>query len=542
MKHRILVGLLALVVFTPFLGSVRLFDWDEVNFAECAREMIETGDYMHVRVDYEPFYEKPPLFIWAQVVSMKMFGINEFGARFPNAVIGAITLVIIFSIGQNRHNTRFGYLWALVYAGSLLPHFYFRSGIIDPMFNLFIFLGVISMMRSMRGNQIRNALVAGGWCAAAVMTKGPVGFGLVMLTTGVFWLTQIKSLSIPWRQVLVASGVTVVLSSLWFLIDYIQNGPTFVAENLAYQVRLLTSGEAGHEQPFWYHFVVVLIGCFPASFLMFGGVKASPDEADDQATLRKWMIILLCVVLFVFSVVKTKIIHYSSMTYLPLTFLATVYLDRWISRTASWSWINTATTTFFGVFWALAIGAVSWAFMDRDWLLSLPTFRDVFLRSAIMRDVAWTGLEPYVGVALILGVVAAWWYRRMDNRVASIGALFGSVIVFVSLVLPLIAPKIEPYTQGSALDFYEEHAGQDVYIKPLTMKSYAHLFYQKKPEHLSAQFNGYSKDEWEPHLMNDVLDKPAFFVSKVNDAGRWRDDDRLVELYEEGGFVFFRRK
>jgi 4-amino-4-deoxy-L-arabinose transferase-like glycosyltransferase len=59
---------------------------DEINFAESAREMIVTGDYSKVQINFNPFWEKPPLFIWMQVLSMKIFGINEFAARFPNAV------------------------------------------------------------------------------------------------------------------------------------------------------------------------------------------------------------------------------------------------------------------------------------------------------------------------------------------------------------------------------------------------------------------------------------------------------------------------
>ena len=49
------------ILFTHSLGKVHLFDWDEINFAESAREMIETGNYMQVQINYEPFWEKPPL-------------------------------------------------------------------------------------------------------------------------------------------------------------------------------------------------------------------------------------------------------------------------------------------------------------------------------------------------------------------------------------------------------------------------------------------------------------------------------------------------
>ena len=126
-------------MFIPFLGGVHLFDWDEINFAESAREMIATGDYLTVLFNFLPFHEKPPLFIWMQVLSMKLFGVNEFAARFPNAICGIVTLLVLFNIGRKLRNNLFGVLWVMAYAGSVLPFFYFKSGIIDPWFNLLSF-------------------------------------------------------------------------------------------------------------------------------------------------------------------------------------------------------------------------------------------------------------------------------------------------------------------------------------------------------------------------------------------------------------------
>ena len=100
MERRIpvLVALAAAVLFLHSLGRVHLFDWDEINFAESSREMIVSGDYTRVQINFEPFWEKPPLFFWLQVLSMKAFGINEYAARLPNAVCGILTLLSLFLI------------------------------------------------------------------------------------------------------------------------------------------------------------------------------------------------------------------------------------------------------------------------------------------------------------------------------------------------------------------------------------------------------------------------------------------------------------
>src|SRR5690554_1070527 len=113
--------LLGIVFFIPFLGNVNLFDWDEINFAESSREMLLTGDFFRVTINYEPFWEKPPLFFWLQSLSMHAFGVNAFAARLPNAVFGVGTLLMLYFMGRKHYNERFGLIWALLYFGSFLP-------------------------------------------------------------------------------------------------------------------------------------------------------------------------------------------------------------------------------------------------------------------------------------------------------------------------------------------------------------------------------------------------------------------------------------
>ncbi|HKR03595.1 MAG TPA: glycosyltransferase family 39 protein, partial [Bacteroidia bacterium] len=116
--YLLIIFVSAVFFFIPFLGKVHLFDWDEINFAESAREMIVTGNYSRVQINFQPFWEKPPLFFWLQAVSMHLFGINEFAARLPNAILGIISLVTFYFIGKKNKDEQFGLIWALSYLGS----------------------------------------------------------------------------------------------------------------------------------------------------------------------------------------------------------------------------------------------------------------------------------------------------------------------------------------------------------------------------------------------------------------------------------------
>ena len=100
--------MITVVLILPFLGAFHLFDWDEVNFAECAREMIQTGDYSQVMINFVPFWEKPPLFIWMQAISMKAFGISEFAARLPNVFAAFFTFLFLFKAGKELKNPKLG--------------------------------------------------------------------------------------------------------------------------------------------------------------------------------------------------------------------------------------------------------------------------------------------------------------------------------------------------------------------------------------------------------------------------------------------------
>ena len=197
----VLLGVLGCLFFMPGIGSVHLFDWDEANFAEASREMIESGNYSQVTIGYQPFYEKPPLYFWLQVLSMKVFGINEFAARFVNACCGVATLVAAYCIGARLYGSLFGLLWALAFFGSFLPHLFFKSGIIDPVFNLLIFLGLSTIAKALASgksaaagakprHRTRLAAVAGLFIGLAILAKGPVALLVAGLVMFVYWAMQ----------------------------------------------------------------------------------------------------------------------------------------------------------------------------------------------------------------------------------------------------------------------------------------------------------------------------------------------------------------
>ncbi len=545
-RYSLLFGLLGALFFIPFLGGVHLFDWDEVNFAECTREMVIMKDYLRVYINFEPFWEKPPFFFWMQAMAMHLFGVNEFSARLPDAVCGMITLVLLFNIGNRLYDQKFGIIWAGAYLGSVLPHLYFKSGIIDPYFNLFIFLGLylfilfywkkegftnILLTRS----QYFYLIAAGLMVGMGILTKGPVAYLIVCLTLFVYWVLQRFRLYVTIPQFLLFSLATSVVTLLWYGVVTAVYGPWFITEFTRYQYRLFSTPDAGHAGFPGYHFVVLLVGCFPASIFCLRGFFKTDQPFFYQRDFKVWMVILFWVVLILFTIVKSKIVHYSSMCYFPLTYLAalTVYqiLDK---RIAFRRWMKVGLIMIASLF---SLATIALPFLAQRIELLRPLFsKDPFAAANLDARVHWTGWEAFAGVFLFgITLLSIRWISRSKAELG-FQTLFGGTALFVMMTLIFFIARIELYSQGAAIRFYEKQQGKDVYVEPFDFRTYGHLFYTRKQPAQAL------REHSNEHLLTGEFDKDLYLVCKINDAAPLRANPAFKEIKEENGFVFFVKK
>ncbi len=538
-KIQLTIAAIAAVIFIPFLGGVHLFDWDEINFAEAAREMIVTGDYMTVKIDFLPFWEKPPVFIWMQVISMKIFGINEFAARFPNAICGIATLIVLFNIGRKLRDNRFGIIWVLAFAGSMLPFFYFKSGIIDPWFNLFIFLGTYHLMLYSfpeNNKKIRNIILSATFSGLAILTKGPVGFLLVAITAGIFLLTVRFKVRVKFSEVVAYIFVLAFVGGFWFIIQIINGNFDTVVEFIVYQIRLFQTKDAGHGGFFGYHFVVLLLGVFPTSVLALKSFRNEELQNPLYKLMKKWMVILFWVVLILFSIVKTKILHYSSLAYFPLTFLAANYVANALSKKQEWNKWQTVLTLSIAT--VLALPAIGLQFVEKfkNSIIAGNLIHDDFAIANLKASVNWSGFEFLPGVLFLFAIVFMFVFTKKEEVLKRAVMLWGATLLFTYSTLLFIVPKVEQYSQNALIGFYQSKAGDDVYLKNIHFKSYATYFYgeTQPPEN-----KDYYDTEW---LLTGNIDKDVYFVTKIHLAHLMDKYPDIKKIEEKNGFVFYLRK
>lgn len=540
-KYLVSLVIFPLLFFLPFIGNAHLFDWDEINFAEIAREMVLSKNYSQPQINYQLFTEKPPLFFWLQSISMNIFGINEFSARFPNAILGTLILPVIFLMGRKIKDSLFGFIWALIYATSILPQLYFKSGIIDPWFNFFIFLSVWSVYNSLQQKDNSTGkflwpLLSGIFAGLAVLTKGPTALLILGLTGFVFWASNRFKNFFSVSQIVIIAITTILTAGLWLGYDYLQNGTVFIKEFTIRQWELFSSKDAGHGGFMLYHVVVLFFGCFPITAFFILGLRKKENEGNAFEVFRKWMVILFWVVLILFSIVQTKIVHYSSLCYYPMSFIAAIsihniIINRW--QLTKWTKIFTLISAFP---FLLAPSLVVLLSKNMSVLKSLLG-KDPFAVENLQASVNWTGWEMFPGIALFLCLMLSFYLFKKEKTKYAVVVMFTGSLLFVQTCLYFLVNKIEAISQRANIEFWQQHANEDCYKTTYGYKTYTSYFYgevmpQKNPN--------YTNEDW---LLKGEVDKSVYISCKINSKEAFEKEIKDAKfLYNKNGFYFYKRE
>lgn len=558
------VGLLAGALFLPFGGQVHLFDWDEINFATSAKEMLITKDFSKITVNYEPFWEKPPLFIWLQAVSMKIFGVNEFAARFPNALAGIFTLLILFFIGSKYFRGQVGVGWVLSYLGALFPHFYFNTGLIDPIFNLFIFLGIYQFyLASQQQFKAKYFIQAGVFTGLAILTKGPVALLVTLLVIGIWSIIKRKVFYFGFVNSIKYLVITLIISSIWFVPELLKNGPWFIKEFINYQLQLASEDVAGHKQPFYYHTIVLLVGCFPASIFAISAFSKKLNLDKQEKDFRLFMGILFCVVLILFSIVTTKIIHYSSLCWIPLTFYGGIAYDAIFRKTSTIGNIQMILFVLIGFIWLIvftALPLLGYFPLIKQEIVAL--IKDPFAKENLLVATNWTLFDFIPAALFLVTMIVALFHFSKKRHYKAIRYTYIGMIICIPLFSIFIIPNAEHHIQGTLINFYKEIGLKDAYIKT-TEKSYAPYFYTKNEHNNGSEWgkakklklnswgkqdsrlNQKERKELEAFYLNwllyESLDKDAYIVCKKHKSSFLADSPQLHLVFDKGGYVVYLR-
>lgn len=519
--------------------------------------MLLTGNYLPAHIDFQPSWEYPPLFHWLQTVSMRIFGINEIGARLPSAFLGILTMPYLYLLGKRLHSEQLGILWAICYTVPIAQMLYHQSALTYSLGNLFLisalwFLSSFYAPRYGKTFALRRIVAAGLCFGGAILSTGILVMPVVLSVWLCFWFIRRKTLEFPLTEMAVFLAVALLVSLIWFGGELVKSGIPFFREFSAIQLRIFATTWNDRSAPPYLPLLIILFGYFPASALIFPSLQKQETETPTLKTFKHWMTILIPVLL-VFCTIAPHKVHELSLVAFPISFLAAHSLLRIFSKREKIPLFTTLCIGFFGAVWAMILLFLPLIGLGFSWLpphLQSPTasiflerWSDSLLAANVWSDKThWSYWEIGIGASLgCITLLTVLFALRKRTFEAAFTLLLGSGLIFFVTATTFI-PKVERAAQGTLIDFYRRISTEECYIYTLRFQSSLSLFYAKKQYSSSAAALNIPPEDFETWLLEADIDKPAYFVCKREDAKHWRNHVHLRELESNNNFVFFKRE
>lgn len=325
-----LIFVSACILLFVELGAFPLFNPDEALYAEPAREMLITGQYVTTFLNYVVRFTKPPLVIWAQALCYHLFGVNEFAARFVGAATGALLIACTYLFAERYCNRK----TALIASTMLMTAPLFvgtaREAITDMPLSLFTAAGLMAFYHSFEQRSNRWLCTAYVLTALAVMTKGPVGVIIPIAVLAVYHLIRRDAVTaLKFYKPLLGAFVVGLLALPWFVAEiYITKGAYYYEFIVRENFQRFTS-VVDHKGAWWYHLAAIAGGFFPWSVFIPGSLFAAVRGAVRGNSGRGVLLFCACTVAVVvgfFSTSVSKLLPYTVPCFPMLAICIAAYL------------------------------------------------------------------------------------------------------------------------------------------------------------------------------------------------------------------------
>ncbi|OGC47169.1 hypothetical protein A2886_00800 [candidate division WWE3 bacterium RIFCSPHIGHO2_01_FULL_42_13] len=349
----IALAILGVVLIFWGLGRNHFIPWDEAIYAKIAKNMVETGDY--ITLQWQPgvvWFEKPPLYIWFEVLSMKMLGVSELAARLPSAILGLAAVFLVYSISKRLFNKTTAFISALVLLTTSQYIYYSRAAMMDISVAFFMTFAIHFYLNTIWPNQPNppkktshvwvNWILIGASIGLGAMIKNVVGF-LPALVIGINELILILMKERKFNRNLIRDYMIAAISALvifvpWHLEMWRRFGQIFINNYFFYHV--IERGTSEIEQkgrPFWWYLIILkvsmriwfvaLLAAFP-----FAAVLAFYKKNKAHIFLMVWTLVIF---LF-FSSAKSKLVWYIVPLYPVLAIMVGNFIERVYNKIISY--------------------------------------------------------------------------------------------------------------------------------------------------------------------------------------------------------------
>ena len=332
--------LLATLTFLVGLGRGAITDADEAFYAEAAREMVESGDWITPFYNYEPRFQKPILYYWLTSATYLVTGPTEAAARLWAALAGVGLVLVTAACARRWFDDGVGLLSGAIVATSFGYYSIGRMALPDLPLTFFItaaiWTALVAMLDEPR-NQTRWVLVSAVAMALGFLMKGPVGLVIPVLVVLPIVLLERRSLNLTLGQLGLAAGVVLIVGAPWYLAMWGRHGNAYLESFfLGDNFERFATDRFNDPRAWWFYLPVMLGGLLPWTPLAL--VWLSPlwrfaTRRQDLATLDLRLLLWAALPLLFYSASVGKQPRYILPVLPPLAMLLAQSV---LERTRDW--------------------------------------------------------------------------------------------------------------------------------------------------------------------------------------------------------------
>ena len=322
-RHILFLALLGLLFY---LGNWRIpvSDPVEVNYAQTAVEMLQSGDFVSPRIYGHAWYDKPVFFYWELMAAFSMFGMTDFAARFFPPFFAVLGLFLAYFFAGRLYGERTGF-WSAAVLGTSLIYWSLAKLIITDM-TLFVFMnGALAFFYlAYRGGKSSFYYVAYALAGLAVLTKGPIGIALPGMVIFLFLLWQRDVRALGRMKLFSGMLVFLLVCAPWYCKMYALHGADFIDTFLGVHNYLRATVSEHPKWNVWYYYLGILfLGMVPWSFVLPRELWRRWKARDfSPAQDTRFLLLWAAVVNLVFQCMATKYPTYTFPAFFPLAVLA----------------------------------------------------------------------------------------------------------------------------------------------------------------------------------------------------------------------------
>ncbi len=256
------------VLFFFRIGARDLWNPDEPRYAQVAREMLETGEWVVPHLNGDVYPEKPPLYFWLVALLSKPAGdVTEVTARLPSAISATLIVLLTFLVGSKMLGRREAFAGALILATSAQFFWLGRDGVIDLLLTLFILGALIAFYVGYADRRPLLYVAGFVFLVPAALSKGPVGIAVPVVVMLAFLLTEIflrkdgARRQLGWFALATVVGLVIIAVFVvpWWRAAYERSGGAYGSlAILAKQTEGRILQSYSHRRPFHYYFGEIL--------------------------------------------------------------------------------------------------------------------------------------------------------------------------------------------------------------------------------------------------------------------------------------------